>query len=1039
MSALDDRLAGLSPAEKRALLAELLRKKASEPTEVGALSHGQRALWFLHRLTPESTAYHVAYVTRIRSRVDTAVLQRVFQALVDRHDSLRARFPMRSTGPVREVLREWQVPLEVVDVAGCDDTALDARVVAAHNRSFDLERGPVLRVSLFSRAIDDHVLLLTVHHIAVDGWSVGVLLEDFRRLYIAETTGAPADLPTRGADYATFVKWQAQMLSGPEGAEHRAHWQQRLGGALPVLDLPTDHPRPPARSLDGGTRHFVLPSELARSARDLARGARTTPFTLLLAVYQVLLARYTNQHDILVGTPMSGRSRSEFEGVVGYFANPVVLRGDLSGDPSFSAFLERLRRTVLDALSHQDFPFPLLVEALQPARDPSRTPVFDAAFDLQSFDRIGPMVGLLASSRPGARVDVAGLTLETYGLRQQEGQFDLVLDMYEVDGQIGGLVRYNASLFDVETIDRLIGHYQRLLEGVIADPDLRLSALPLLTDAERRQMLVEWNATGAEFPRDEPFHRLFESRAMQGPEAAALTFAGETLSYAELNRRANQLARFLRRNGVGRGALVAIVAERRPETIVAVLAVLKAGGAFLPLDPAYPAERIAYMLSDSRAPWLIAGSRPAADFPTAAARLIALDDESAVLAGEADGNLDDGATSADLAYVIYTSGSTGRPKGTLLRHRGWRNLAEAQRRAFGLGPGSRVLQFSSFSFDASMWELAMSLGSGATLCLARREQLSSMSDLQDLLQREAITVATLPPSVIGALAPDALPGLTTLIAAGEACPLALARRWANGRRFFNAYGPTETTVCATLALCDPLEERPPSIGRPLDNFQVYVLDAAGRPVPVGVPGELYIGGIGLAIGYLDRPELTAERFVPNPFSDGAGQRLYRTGDRVRWRGDGTLEFLGRLDQQVKLRGFRIEPGEIEATLRRQAGVREAVVAVREDRPGETRLVAYYLDAADAVSAADLRAALRRELPDYMVPSALVRLDALPLLPNGKVDLSTLPAPEAIGWRPSGAFVAPRTPAEEALARVWADVLHKDRIGVHDNFFELGGH
>lgn len=1038
MSPTEDRLAGLSPAEKRALLAELLRKKAAAAVTVGELSHGQRALWFLHRLAPESTAYNVAYVARIRSRVDVGALQRVFQALVMRHDSLRARFPLRAEGPVREILPLWEVPLDVVDVAGLDDTALDTRVVAAHRRPFDLERGPVLRVSLFTRAVDDYVLLLTVHHIAVDGWSVGLLLEDFRRLYIAETTSAPAGLPTGSAVYADFVAWQTQMLSGPEGAAHRAYWQRQLGGALPVLDLPTDRPRPPSRSLAGGTRHFRLRPELAQAARELCKQERVTAFTLLLAVYHVLLARYSGQHDILVGTPMAGRSRSEFEGVVGYFANPVILRGDLSGDPPFRLFLDRMRRTVLDALSHQDDPFPLLVEALQPTRNPSRTPLFDAAFDLQNFDRIGPMVALLAAGGPGKRADIAGLTLETYDLRQQEGQFDLTLDMYDVDGQIGGLVRFNASLFEEQTIERLIGHYQRLLEGVIANPDEAVSRLPLLTDVERQRLLVEWNATDAEFPHDEPFHRLFESRVAQQPDAPALSFQGETMTYADLNRRANRLARFLGRSGVAPGSLVAVAAERRPETIVAILAVLKAGGAFVPLDLAYPPDRLADMLSDSRAQLLIAASRLPVDFPTAKARVIALDADTSAIDREDDSNLTGGATATDLAYVIYTSGSTGKPKGTLLRHLGWRNLAAAQQRAFGLGPGSRVLQFSSFSFDASIWELAMSLGSGATLCHASRETLSSMPDLQTLLQREAITTATLPPSVIGALYPEALPGLTTLIAAGEACPRVLVQKWAAGRRFFNAYGPTETTVCAAMALCDPTDTRQPPIGRPLDNFKLYVLDAVGQPVPVGVPGELYIGGVGLAVGYLDRPELTAERFVADPFAEQADARLYRTGDRVRRRPDGALEFLGRSDHQVKLRGFRIELGEIEAALRRHAGVREAVVIVREDRPGERRLVAYYLHAAD-VPLDDLRATLKRSLPDYMVPAALVRLEALPLLPNGKVNTAALPAPEAVGWRPGGPYVAPRTPPEEALARLWSEVLHCERVGVHDNFFELGGH
>jgi amino acid adenylation domain-containing protein/non-ribosomal peptide synthase protein (TIGR01720 family) len=716
-----------------------------------------------------------------------------------------------------------------------------------------------------------------------------------------------------------------------------------------------------------------------------------------------------------------------------------VLRTDLSGDPTFRELLARVRETCLGAYAHQDVPFEKLVDELAPGRDLARPPLFQAMFVLQNA--------------PGGDLQLPGLTLSDFPVDAPDAKFDLTLSVAEGPDGLWGSIEYSTDLFEAATIGRLLGHFETLLEGIVDDPDSPLSRIPLLTDAERHHLLVTCNATESGYPRGTCVHRLFEEQAARTPGNVAIVFGDERMTYRELNARANQLAHHLQSLGVGPDTLVGVCLERTPDAVVAMLAALKAGGAYLPLDPGYPRERLAFMLEDAQATVLLTQERLLPNLPSAPhTRIVCVDRERQAVRREPTGNPEAGTTSGNLAYVIYTSGSTGRPKGVMVEHEGLANFATAFIQIMGAGPQSRVLQFASLSFDASVAEIVLALLSGAKLCLLGETGTSAGVDLQQQLRDLGITIAVLPPSVLRLLDPEGLPRIATMMSAGEACPPEVANRWAAGRRLLNGYGPTESTIGATWAACEGASCAAPPIGRPFPNIRVYVLDANRNPVPVGVPGELYIGGVGLARGYLNRPDLTAERYVPDPFGTVPGGRIYRTGDLVRWRPDGQLEHLGRLDHQVKIRGFRIELGEVEAALARHPAIGAALVTAWDDGPGAApdangepagsggrRLVAYVVaKGTPAPTTSQLREFLKRELPEHMVPAAFVPLDAFPLTPNGKVDRKALPAPDSARPELERAYVAPRTIAETALARVWSQVLKVEPIGVHDNFFELGG-
>jgi amino acid adenylation domain-containing protein len=804
-----------------------------------------------------------------------------------------------------------------------------------------------------------------------------------------------------------------------------SYWKQQLAGVPPVLELPTDRPRPPVQTFRSARRSQELPQTLTESLLMLSQKEEVSLFVTLLTAFKTLLYRYTGQEDILVGSPIINRNSDETEEPSSFKANTLVLRTQLQGNRSFSELLGRVREMVWEAYVHQDLPFEKLVEKLQPEPSLSYSPLFQVMFAWQNAQL--------------EKLELPSLTITPKQQENLTSKFDLALSMEETDQRLLGSWEYNTDLFNAVTINRMAGHFQTMLEGIVAHPELPISELPLLTEAERHQQMVECNKTQSEYPQDKCVHQLFEEQVERTPDAMALVYQNEQLTYRELNTRANQLAHYLQGLGVGPDVLVGICVERSLEMVVGLLGILKAGGAYVPLDPTYPQERLAYMLSDSLLSVLLTQEKLVADLPEHTADVVCLDSQWGVISCESQENPVSGVQASNLAYVIYTSGSTGKPKGVLVVQQGLCNLAQAQIRLFDVNLDSRVLQFASFSFDASIWEVVMALCSGARLCLGTKKSLLPGPNLMQFLRTYNITHVTLPPSALAVVSYEELPALRTIVVAGEACSPDLVAQWSKNRRFFNAYGPTESTVCATVAEWTDSSSQP-SIGRPIANTQIYILDSHLQPVPIGVIGELYIGGAGLARGYLNRPELTQEKFIVNPFSQEQGARLYKTGDLARYLPNDNIEFLGRIDQQVKIRGFRIELLEIEAILSQHPSVKQVLVIDREDVPGDKRLVAYIVhDQEQVPKVSELRCLLKEKLPDYMMPSAFVMLEAMPLTPNGKVNRKALPAPDTIRPDLEESFVSPRTTVEEVLAGIWSEVLRLKQIGIHDNFFHLGGH
>ncbi|RKH38330.1 non-ribosomal peptide synthetase, partial [Corallococcus llansteffanensis] len=941
------------------------------------------------QLHPGGNAYNMPSALRLEGHLDPAALARAFSELVRRHESLRTTFHADGGAPTQRIHPPGAFRLEEVDLSAHAHPEEEARRLAGEEqaRPFDLATGPLLRVLLIRLSERQHLLVTTMHHIVSDGWSLGVFVREMVALYQAFTAGRPSPLSPLPVQYADHALWQRAWLRG-EALEARIDWWRRhLEGAPAALELPTDLPRPPVASFRGDAVPVHLPRALSQTLAALCQAEGVTPFMALLAGFQALLSRYSGQDDVSVGGAMAGRRFQEQEGLIGFFVNTLVYRTRLDGDPSFRELLSRVRDTTLEAHAHQDLPFEKLVEALRPERDTSRSPLFQVNFTFQNMS-----LGTL---------EAPGLSFQPVPFEGGTGRFDLTLVLTDTPQGLTGSLEYATDLFRPETARRLVTHLHVLLEGALGGSHLRLSELPLLTDAERHQVLVEWNDSGAELPRDTVLHALFEAQALRTPDALALVFEGESLTYRQLDARANQLAHHLRALGVGPEVLVGLCVERSVELVVGMLGILKAGGAFLCLDPAHPTARVSLMLEDSGLQVLLTHKALLDQLPASLSCVpCCFDTDASLLSRRSTTPPGVDVLPDQLAYVIYTSGSTGRPKGTLLGHRGLCNSVLAAVRAHGLAATSRVLQFASPTFDAAILEIFAPLLAGATLVLAPRERLLPDAPLRALLAEQAVSTVTLTPSVLAQLTPADLPLLRTVISAGEALSAEVARRWSVGRTLLNAYGPTEATVCASIT-SGPVFPTEPSIGTPWPNTRLYVLDAHLRPVPVGVPGELFIGGVGLARGYLRRPALTAERFIPHPYSTEPGARLYRTGDRVRWRPRGDVEYLGRTDFQVKLRGFRIEPGEVEAALEEHTTVRQAVARVREDAPGLRRLVAYVVPASgESPDPAALRAFLQQRLPEYMVPTAFAVLEALPLTSSGKVDRDALPSPESRAGSPT---------------------------------------
>ncbi|MBI4624601.1 MAG: amino acid adenylation domain-containing protein [Verrucomicrobia bacterium] len=990
----------------------------------------QQRIWFLEEFHPGSPLHNVPVAVKIAGMLEVPAFERAINQVVQRHEILRTSFGRRRDALAQMVAPALAVPLPVRDLRGLPAAEREAhalRIACDHARQpFDLGRLPLLRAQLLKLSDAEHIFVLTVHHMIFDGWSLNVFFRDIGVYYGGRQGDQPLELSALPIQYADFAVWQrAQLASGGGSLEW---WRRQLGGGPPPLELPTDRPRPAVSSYRGAVETLELPPRLHSKLAALSRRERATMFMTLLAAWQTLLHRYTGREAIAVGTPVAGRSLPETETLIGLFINTLVLRGDLSGNPTFRALLARVRETVLDALAHDDVPFDKLVEALHPERSVSHAPLVQVMFALEHA--------------PLEAVPWPGLRLTQLELDSGTAKFDLTLYLVERAAGLTARLEYSTDIFDAATIRHLLGHYHVLLEGIAAEPERPLAALPLLTEIERHKLLVEWNDTRADYPRQQTVADLFAAQAACRPQTIAVIDHRRWTTYRELDGHANQLARFLRRNGVGRGTLVGICVDRSVAMLVGLLGILKAGGAYVPLDPAFPRERLAWMMEDSQAPVIVTEKPRLETLPPTQARCIRLDEQWPEIVRESCEPLPAGAGPGDLAYVLYTSGSTGKPKGVAIPHRAVVNFLHSMQLRPGLTSADRLLAVTTLSFDIAALELFLPLAVGGCVVLATREEAADATRLAEKISASGATVMQATPATWRMLLDSGWTGAKSLriFCGGEALPRALADRLlTHGAELWNLYGPTETTIWSSVAKVEA-GARPVVIGRPIANTQLHVLDAHLQLVPVGAPGELFIGGDGLARGYVNRPELTAERFLPDPFSTVPGARLYRTGDLARRRPDGEIELLGRADHQVKLRGFRIELGEIETVLRELPAVSDAVVVAREDAPGDKRLVAYFIAAATpAPGAAELRELLGKKLPDYMVPSAFVPLERLPLTPNGKIDRRALPAPALDRMRIETSFVAPQAGVEQTIAAVWEEVLSVKRPGANDNFFDLGGH
>ena len=1041
---LRQRIAGL-PAHQLTLLEVRLRQKLEEasggqgiPRRSGTgpspLSFAQERLWFLDQLETRSPVYNIAQAVRWKGPLDRLALEKALHAVVARHESLHTVFRSVEGIPVQVVTPDWALPFEVIDLRGhpSGEEEVRRRLKERSRLPFDLSRDLMLRATLFQVDEDEFWLLLVIHHVASDGWSMGVLLRDLGILYEASRNGQPASLPELPIQYRDFAQWQREWLQGEVLETQLSHWRERLAGASAALQLRTDHPRPSQPTHAGAREEVVLPEVLTKSLAGLSRREEATLFMTLLAGFQVLLHRYTGQTDFCVGSPIANRSRVDTQALIGFFVNTLVLRADLSGDPSFREVLARVRESALEAYAHQDLPFQKLAETLEPQRSLSHSPLFQVMFVLQNA--------------PSGSLPLGGVSARPSEVDTDTAKFDLTVSLEESGGCITGLVEYSTDLFEAETIRRMVGHYETLLASAIQDPDQRISALQMLTQPERQQLLVEWNNTRREYPR-RCVHELFEEQAERTPDAVAVTFGDRSLAYHDLNRRANRLAYQLRQWGVERETRVAICAERSPELVVGLLGILKAGGAYVPLDAVYPRERLAFMLDDIEAPVLLTQRSLEDQLPSTQARVFLLDEFLESPSDEDFPNPSSGLTPEGLAYIMYTSGSTGKPKGVEVVHRGIVRLL------FGtdfarMGEDESILQLAPTSFDASTFEIWGALLHGGR-CVLFPQRVPTAKELESELKKRGVNTLWLTASLFNSVideAPLALSGIQQLLVGGEALSAPHIRRALEllpATQLVNGYGPTESTTFTCCYRIPPtLDTHGASIpiGRPIANTRVYILDGHLQPVPIGVAGELHVGGDGLARGYLNRSELTGEKFIPDPFREEPGARLYKTGDLARYRPDGNIEFLGRLDHQVKIRGYRVELGEIEAVLGQHPAVKTTAVVVREDAPGDRRLVAYVVPKqGQAPTTEGLRNFLGQSLPDFMLPSRIELLEALPLTPSGKANRGALPAPGESRPEVAQAFVAPQTEMEERLARIWCDVLRLEEVGIHDNFFDLGGH
>ncbi len=1023
---------GIQDTDKK--ISRLPISPRNQQTETLPLTSSQERLWFNEQLQRGNSADYISVGFRLSGKLNLTALENSLNEIIKRHEVLRTTFPESDGKPVQIISPSLTLSISRVNLHDLSVDELEAQIkqIATEEaqKPFDLAKGPLFRAALLCMEDETHILLLTMHHIVSDGWSLGVLYRELSVLYESFSAGKGHQLPDIPVQYADYAMWERKWLKKKFLESQYAYWKEQLGGGLPIMELPTDRPRPTVQTFRGAKRFLSIPGNLCEALKALGRREGCTLFMTMLAALQTLFYRYTGQPDIVVSSPMANRNRPEIEGLIGFFLNMIVLRTDLSGNPGFHELLGRVRDVTLGAYANQDIPFGKLVEELQPERDMSRNPLF------QVILQFSPMETL----------ELPGLSVSPLEFDSGTAQFDLAVHLYEGEEEIRGHFEYNTDLFDSSTINRMVKHFLTLLEGIVSNPKQSISDLPLLSEAERYQLLVEWNKTRVDYPRDQLIHQLFEAQAEKTPDAVAIVFEDRQLTYSELNQRANRLANYLQSTGVGPEVLVGIVLERSLEMVIALFGILKAGGAYLPVDPTYPSERIAYMLRDARVPVLLTREKLLSKLSPCEAEVISIDtDWDNLMAGQSMETPLCKVTLENLAYTIYTSGSTGKPKGVMNTHHGILNRLLWMQEAYQLNASDRVLQKTPFSFDVSVWEFFWPLMFGARLVVARPEGHRDNDYLVQIIKEQQITTIHFVPSMLRLFLEtrdvEKCKSLRRVVCSGEAFSVDIQNRFFSrlDAKLYNLYGPTEAAVdvtCWESRRASDLRTVP--IGRPIANTRIYILDRYMQPVPVGVSGELYIGGVQVARGYINRQDLTVEKFIPDPFSDNPKARLYKTGDLVRYLPDGNIVYLGRIDYQVKVRGFRVEPGEIESVLGQHPAVREAVVLAREDVPDDKRLVAYIVPVQLPPGINELRNFLKEKLPEYMVPEVFMFLDAMPLTPNGKMDRCALPAPQG-KRRSERAYVSPQNELEKIIAGIWQELLQVEKVGIHDNFFDLGGH
>jgi amino acid adenylation domain-containing protein len=1009
------------------------------------LSFAQQRLWFFAQLEPDSSAYNIPAAVKLTGKLNINALSKSIHEIIIRHEILRTTFPVIEGEPIQVIGKGENFTFPVIDLqtlaeenkqqAVLNLAALEAK------KPFHLVKDLLLRASLFRLAETEYVVLLTMHHIVSDGWSTGIFIQELTALYTAFSQGQPSPIPDLPIQYADFAIWQRQWLQGEVLQTQLNYWKQQLGGNLPILELPTDKPRPAIQSNNGATQRFQLSKSLTEKLKNLSNQEGVTLYMTLLAAFKVLLYRYTQQENIIVGTPIANRDRTEIEGLIGFFVNTLVLRTNLSNNPNFRELLQQVREVTLGAYAHQDLPFERLVEELQIKRDLTHNPLFQVMFVLQNA--------------AAEVIELPELNLEVLKAEKNTAKFDLTLSLTETEAGLKGDLEYNTDIFNADRITRIMGHFQVLLEGIVTNPEQRLSTLPLLPEKEQHQLLIEWNNTENDYPQNQCLHQLFEAQVEKSPDAVAVVFEDQQLTYRELNTKANQLAHYLQKLGVKPEVLVGICVERSLEMVIALLGILKAGGAYVPLDANYPPERIQDILSDSQVEILLTQEHFLGLLPTDKVKIIPLKLDNELLANYTQENLTVALQPDNLAYIMYTSGSTGKPKGVSITHRGVVRLVQNTNYA-SFKANDIFLQLAPIAFDASALEIWGSLLNGAKL-VVMSPQTPSLQEIGKVIRQSQVTILWLTASLFNLLVDkqlDNLQSVRQLLVGGDILSVFHIQKSFHKLKqctIINGYGPTENT---TFTCYFPIIEHHKfdysvPIGRPIFNTKIYILDRHLQPVPIGIPGEIYTSGDGLARGYFNNPDLTAERFIPNDFLVAGGKnsqiidtnsRLYKTGDLARYLPDGNIEFLGRIDHQVKIRGFRIELGEIETVLNQYPDVQTNIVVVREDESNEKRLVAYIVPNSDTkITTTDLQSYLKEKVAGYMIPSAFVILDKLPLTPNGKVDRQALPQPSNLRPELAVSYVKPQTEIEKAITHIWQQALNLTEIGLYDNFFEIGGH